>query len=247
MTMAHGSPGRSRRAYASTASPAQDTHVPDRNPAWIAYQPIGLAWMTRSPSSSGEYHCLYGGMNAPSVASDPPASRSQPAVRIRCAITMWISDSDCELIISLRFAVVSVDGGPRGRVTYGHSLVVGGSRLPRVHHVGPQHVLASLRDGRAFVQLQVREHQCHSALRSYAETKRSVFVVELRFAAGEVVVQVQHEREVTTLDLASAEISIVVEPEFLARIVAIEAEPLVQAREAASFRRRRQRRARSIT
>src|SRR5215510_4763389 len=97
------------------------------------------------------------------------------------------------------------------------------SRSRRVHHVGAQHVLDAGRDRAAFVQQLVLEQERHAGLRPDGDVE----VVERGLAAGEVVVEIDHEGQFAALGRAVPECAIVVRCEPLAGLVAVAPEPLV--------------------
>jgi hypothetical protein len=104
--------------------------------------------------------------------------------------------------------------------------------LRRIHHVGPQHVLAACDDRCALVQLQVRKDKGHAALGTDSGTAHLslVAVIELCFATSKVVVEIHHEGQVAPLTRVTLEIPIKVRRKSLAGIVTVEAKPLVESK-----------------
>jgi hypothetical protein len=71
--------------------------------------------------------------------------------------------------------------------------------------------------------------QRHPALGADRQVWRAILVVELRFAAGEIGVQVDHECHLAAVAVPPLDESVEMRLKFLSRIVSVEAKALVQA------------------
>src|SRR4051812_9573515 len=97
------------------------------------------------------------------------------------------------------------------------------------HDVGPLHVLAAAQHGGALVDLPVDEHQRHAAHRPHGQQDVAGPGEEVRLAAGEVVVEVDHERHLTAFVLVAHETAVGVRGEAFPWVVAVVAPALVEA------------------
>src|SRR5262249_29932585 len=105
------------------------------------------------------------------------------------------------------------------------------SCTPDVHHVCTQDVLAAVSHRGSLVQLPVHEHQGHPALRLDFQTRHPVIEIELRLPTGEVIIEVHHERQPAFLAVVAVETAVPVGGELLPRVITVEAEALVEARD----------------
>src|SRR5262245_51888156 len=99
---------------------------------------------------------------------------------------------------------------------------------PAIEDVGAEDVLSPAVDRGSLVQFPVDEHQRLTADRLDAEVGTFGAEVEVRFAAVEVVVEVDHEGQLALLRLAASEGAVVMGGEALADVVAVVPPALVE-------------------